>query len=99
MFNDVLTLITYSVDPDGIGNQKKVRTEKNILCNVQSTTRNEFYNYGDSELRPEYVAEVNACEYENEHEALFKNEQYVIERVYQVNRDMLELTLSRRLQR
>ena len=99
MFNDELTLISYEIVPDKIGNQKKIQTKKTILCNVQSTTRNEFYNFGDSELRPEYVAEINECEYECEHEAEFKGEQYVIERTYKVGRDVLELTLSRRLQR
>lgn len=98
MFNDVLTLISYEVIPDGIGNQKKECIKKTILCNVQSTTRNEYYNYGDSELRPEYTAEVNSCEYEGEHEAEFKGEQYVIERTYEIDRDILELTLSRRIQ-
>lgn len=99
MFNDELTLISYSVVVDEIGNQKKEIVRKTILCNVQSTTRNEFYNYGDSELRPEYVAEINACEYEDEHEAEFKGKQYVIERTYESERDILELTLARRIQR
>lgn len=99
MWNDQVTLISYSVEPDDIGNQKQVKKEKTILCSVQSTTRTEFYNYGDSELRPEYVATINLFEYENEVEAIFRNEQYVITRVYENDRDLLELTLSRRVQR
>lgn len=99
MFDDELTLISYSVEPDSIGNEKKKAVQKTILCSVESTTRTEFYNYGDSELRPEYVATINACEYENEVEALFKGEQYVITRTYKVDRDLMELTLSRRIQR
>lgn len=99
MWNDELTLINYTVIPDSIGNQKQVNQRKTILCSVQSTTRTEFYNYGDSELRPEYVATINLCEYDNEVEAEFRGEQYVITRVYEADRDLLELTLSRRIQR
>lgn len=99
MFNDELTLIRYSVEPDSIGNEIKKPIEKTILCSVESTTRTEFYNYGDSELRPEYIATINSCEYENEVEALFRGEQYIVTRTYEVDRDLMELTLSRRIQR
>ena len=99
MFNDELTLISYETVPDEIGSQKKAKVEKTILCSVSDTTRTEFYSYGDSELRPEHIATVNAFEYENEHEAIFRGEQYVITRTFQNGRDLLELTLSRRIQR
>ena len=99
MFDDELTLISYQVIPDKTGNQKKSAVKKTILCSVESTTRTEFYNYGDSELRPEYVATINSCEYEDEVEAEFKGKQFVITRTYKADRDLMELTLSRRIQR
>ena len=99
MFNDELKLISYVVKPDEIGNQKKVPLYKTILCNIQNTTRTEFYNYGDSEFRPEYVADINVCEYENETEAEFRGETYTIIRTYESERDILELTLARQIQR
>lgn len=99
MWNDELTLMPYKVVPDEIGNQKKVYSPRVILCSIQSTTRNEFYNYGSADLRPEYVATVNTFEYEGEKEAIFRGEQYFITRVYEVDRDLTELTLSRRIQR
>lgn len=99
MFNDELTLIDYEVVPDEIGNQEKAVTRKTIMCSVQSTTRMEYYNYGDAELRPEYVATVNACEYSGEVDCEFKGKQYKITRVYQDDRDLIELTLSGSMQR
>ena len=99
MFNDELTLISYMVSPDGIGNQKKEKVYKTILCDIDSTTRTEFYKYGDSELRPEYIATINSCEYEGETLALFRDEQYTITRTFKNGRDLLELTLSRSIQR
>ena len=99
MFNDKLELISYSIVPDEIGNQKKVKASKTILCSVQSATRTEFYNYGDSELRPEYVVTINSCEYEDETLAFFRDKQYTITRTYKSERDLLELTLSRSIQR
>lgn len=99
MFNDELILLPYEVVPDEIGNQEKKYSRKPILCSVQSTTRNEFYNYGSAELRPEYIATVNTFEYEGEKEAEFRGEQYYITRTYEMDRDLIELTLSRRIQR
>ena len=99
MWNDELILINYEIEPDEIGNQKKIRTETAILCEIRTTTRNEFYNYGDSELRPEYIAIVNDFEYSGQKEVLFKGEEYIITRSYQSERDLLELTLSRSIQR
>ena len=99
MFDYELTLIKYSVEPDDIGNQKPKKETKTILCDIESTTRTEFYNYGDAELRPEYVAIINSCEYDNEVEAEFEGRQYTITRTYKADRDLMELTLSRRIQR
>ena len=99
MWNDELILINYEIEPDEIGNQKKQRTETPILCDIRSTTRNEFYNYGEGELRPEYIAIVNDFEYSGQKEAEFKGEQYIVTRTYQDQRDLLELTLSRSIQR
>ena len=99
MFNDELTLISYEITPDEIGNQKKDDVLKTILCSVESTTRTEFYNYGDAELRPEYIATINKWEYDDEPLALFRDKQYTITRTYEADKDHMELTLSRSIQR
>lgn len=99
MFNDELTLISYTVENDKIGNPIKNKTERTILADVRSCTRNEFYNYGDAERRPEYIVTINDCEYQNEVDAVFKGDPYNVLRTYKNGRDLIELTLVRDFKR
>lgn len=99
MFNDELILIKKNNTYDKAGDKQSHLVETTLLCEVRSTTRNEFYNYGDNELRPEYIATINSCEYQNEKKALFRGNEYNITRVYELDRDTTELTLSRRISR
>lgn len=99
MFNDELILIkkNYSYNEAGDKEAQEIRTT--ILCEVRSSTRAEFYDYGDNENRPEYVATINTCEFNNEKLAEFRGNEYRITRVYEVDRDLTELTLSRKISR
>lgn len=99
MWNDELILIrkNYTYEKSGDKEPNEVRTP--ILCEVRSATRTEFYEYGDNENRPEYVVTINACEFDNEKVAEFRGHQYRITRTYEVDRDLMEITLSRKIRR
>lgn len=97
MFNDKLILISYETVLDDILNSRQEPFERVILCNVRSSTRNEFYNYGLADLRPEFVVTVNTCEYFNETDVRFRGQEYKVTRIYELNRDLTELTLSRKI--
>lgn len=99
MFNDELILISSITENNEIGIPVKKEVRRTVLVDVESATRNEFYNYGDAERRPEYVVTMNSCEYNEEPEAIFRNKQYTITRTFQNGRDLIELTLSRKVQR
>lgn len=97
MFNDTLTLLPYTIERDELGNPKKIKTEKQVLCSVESATRYEFYNYGVADRRPEFVVTINKCEYGGETDCIFRGENYNISRVYEVDRDLIELTLDKEI--
>lgn len=97
MFNDILTLIGHKTEKTKALSSNRVPVETDVLCEVRSATRNEFYNYGDSELRPEYVVSLNLCEYSGQDEAKFREKKYKITRVFEDGRDTIELTLSRKI--
>ena len=99
MFNDEITLIAQNNTYNKAGDKQENRVETTVLCEVRSTTRNEYYNYGDNENRPEYVVTLNSCEYNGETEVMFNNRKYRVTRTYIVDRDTIELTLSRRIGR
>lgn len=99
MWNDELILIKNNNTYDKAGDKQPNVKETSILCDVRTATRNEFYNYGSNENRPEYVATINSFEFDNEKTAIFKGNKYRITRVYEIDRDLTELTLSRKLSR
>lgn len=99
MFNDELILIKKNYSYNEAGDKEAQEVKTTILCEVRSTTRTEFYEYGDNENRPEYVVTINTCEYSNEKVAQFRGNEYRITRVYEFDRDLLELTLSRKISR
>lgn len=95
-FNDEISLIHYETGLDNIGNSKKRTTFKRIvLCAVRSVMRNEYYKYGADELRPEYTVTLNLLDYENEKECELRGKKYKIVRTYEVDRDLIELTISK----
>lgn len=97
MFNDTITLIGGRVASDKIGNQKRIQLSTEVLCEVRSCTRYEYYKNGASDRVPEFIVTVNSCEYHGETDCQFRDEAYNISRTYEKNRDLIELTLERKV--
>lgn len=98
MFSDELILIAHNTTYDEAGMKKNNDVEKHVICEVRSATRREFYDYGTNELRPEYDVTMSIVDYENEKDAIFRGRRYSVTRTYEVSRDLIELTLSRKIQ-
>lgn len=97
MWNDEITLIDYPIIKNKHGQEiedKENANKQTILAIVRSATRAEFYNYGSDERQPNYVVTVNKCEYENQSVCHFRGRRFFISRVYEVDEDFIELTLS-----
>ena len=99
MFNDQITLVKKNNTYDKAGDKQSKETKTTLLCEVRNSTRQEFYDYGDDENRPEFVVTINLCEYDNEKKALFRGREYRINRTYEASQDLIELTLTRRISR
>lgn len=97
MFNHEIIFISYRITPDSIGNQNKKKCYRPALCQLRSVTRYEFYNYGIADRRPEYVVVVNRWDYGNEVECVFEGIVYNISRIYELDEDLLELTLEKKM--
>ena len=98
-FDDKITLIKKSEQMfDEYGNVIKADDiYKDILCNVSSVTRNEFYNASIVDYKPQLVVTINDFEYEGEEVAIFKSRKYLIIRTYKEKNGLLELTLGDKL--
>lgn len=94
-FDDVLTLLKPTYESDKWGNMIVTSLNKrDVLCQVKSTVRSVFYDYGNFEHHPEYVVTINTVEYENEGFCILRGQRYTIIRTYEATRDLLELTLE-----
>lgn len=100
MYDYGLTLIGVTgYQRDANGNylsQGETRTE--ILCDVKSVTRSEFYSAAQAGLNPEQVFEVNGFEYAGQQEVEFEGERYTVIRAYRIPPvyEKLELTCERK---
>ena len=101
MFHDELTLISFG-DPvtDEWGNQVKPEIREEILCNVKSVTRAEFYQASTAGLHPAYTVNIHPFEYGGQKIAELYGEKYSITRTYLTEVDgidYLELQLVERM--
>ena len=95
--SDVIKLIpvTYSKDANGI--QRASEGEpREVMCQVDSVTRNEFFEGGRNGLNPEFVFRVFFGDYEEERLVEYRGKRYSIYRTYHGRNDMMELYAERK---
>ena len=101
MYNHELTLISYEVREDEIGNETKVEVKEKILCKISSVGSDEFYKAAVVGLKPELKFIVHAFEYDGQREVEFEGNKYKITRTFQgdsryrtLKFDEIELTVT-----
>jgi hypothetical protein len=95
-----LTLISSTITYDDIGNPIETPVEIDILCDMKSIGRTEFYNAAANGLKPEYILVVHPYEYNNETYVLFSEDstpkqKYKVIKTYKVDFEKLELTCEK----
>lgn len=95
--SDVIELIpvTYSKDANGIQHATEGEPRK-VMCQVDSVTRNEFFEAGRNGLNPEFVFRVFFGDYEGERLVEYHGKRYSIYRTYHGRNDMMELYAERK---
>lgn len=97
MYDFELTLIGASEwSKDSNGNYIPAETKTNVLCDLKSVTRSEFYSAAQAGLNPEQVFEINGFEYNGETEVEFLGERYSVIRTYRTGYEVIELTCERK---
>lgn len=97
MNDDVLTLISLNQVQDEYGVYHETKEPREVLCQVYSISRAEFYNSGREGLNPEYEFRVFAGDYHGEKLCLFHGQQYSIYRTYLYpGEDYMELYAERK---
>lgn len=97
--NDVIIkLISQSYEKDEYGVQQSTENEIEVFAKVQSISSKEFYNAGNSDLKPVYkFSDVYRDEYNNEKIVEYEGERLFVYRTYQLSPDKIELYVERRV--
>ena len=102
--DDSIKLVTTGYTFDSAGNQIPTRSEREVLCQVLSVGRSEFYQAAQNGLHPEYVFKISHYkDYEGEKEVVYRawggNEKiYDVIRTYKApDSDAVELTVQERI--
>jgi SPP1 family predicted phage head-tail adaptor len=92
---DEITLIAENITVDELGMSSKTYTRTDTLCEVNSITRQEFFEAGRNGLNPEYEMTVFFGNYNGERIVEYKGEQYGVYRTYRTG-DYMELYVERK---
>jgi len=94
-YDNELTLIKEAFTIDEIGNQIPGEKRTEVLCNVKSVGRNEFYNAAATGLNPEIIFEIHKYEYCGERRVEFEENLYNVIRTYSSSFEEVELVCGR----
>lgn len=94
-FDEMLGLVSeMGSTQDKYGNEIPNLKTINVLCDVKSIDKNQYYRAGQQGLRLSYVFIINAFEYEGQKTVEYRQKKYAVVRAYQLDNGLLELTVA-----
>lgn len=94
--SEVIILIGGTKTQDANGVWQTTPTETEVFCQVDSVTRQEFFEAGRNGLNPEYVFRMFAGDYNGERTVIYDGKAYGIYRTYLGRQDIIELYAERK---
>lgn len=94
--SNVITLVSTVKTQDELGVWRETPSPRDVFCQVDSVTRNEFFEGGRNGLNPQYRFTVFAGDYEGEQTVIYNGLPYAIYRTYHARTDELELYAERK---
>lgn len=94
--DDTIFLLSTTYEKNKYGQDIPQNTRRQVLCDRQSVSRNEFFNAGRNGLNPQYVFTVFKGEYEGETICEYNGKTYSIYRTYETDDDYIELYVERK---
>ena len=94
--SDVINLISESRTQDDYGRWIATKTSKQVLCQVDSITRAEFFEGGRNGLNPEFKFTMFNGDYSGETIVEYQGKTYSVYRTYLRRTDIIELYVERK---
>ena len=94
--SEQITLIRETKKQDEFGVWRISETETTVFCQVDSVTRDEFFDGGRNGLNPEYRFTLFYADYNDERTVEYKGKRYGVYRTYHARTDIIELYAERK---
>lgn len=94
--SDVIKLIGETREQDEYGRWVATRTVKEVMCQVGSVTRAEFFEAGRNGLNPQYQFTMFFGDYSGESIVEYNGNTYSVYRTYLRRTDIIELYVERK---
>ncbi len=95
--SSVITLVSYPVTRDNAGVMRKGEpVTRDVFAQVDSVSRAEFFEGGETGLKPEYRFTMLDAEYDHEHTVYYNGVAYAVYRTYHARTDIIELYAERK---
>lgn len=91
MIDSSIKLIAETVTQNEYGGNAKAETEREIMCEVKSASRMEFYQAAQAGLSASLVFVTHPANYAGEKILEYNGERYAITRTYQASADEVEI--------
>ena len=96
MTDIVVNLVAENYTFDEIGNQIPIKTKKEVFSTCESVSQSEFFNAGQTGLKPDYKLVIWSFEYQNEQLVEIDNIEYSVYRTFLRDDEKIELYLTKR---
>lgn len=94
--SDVISLIKNERYQDEYGVWRSRQTSRDVYCQIDSVTQNEFFEGGRNGLNPEFRITMFLYDYAGESLLEYDGKQYSIYRTYKRRNDRIELYVERK---
>ena len=91
-----ITLLATARTQNAYGVWVETLTERTVFCQVDSVTRDEFFEGGRNGLNPEFRMTMFCGDYEGEKMLIYNGCTYSVYRTYQGRNDTIELYVERK---
>lgn len=94
--SDVITLLSSTQAQNDYGVWTDTTTARDVFCQVDSVTRQEFFDGGRNGLNPEFRFTMFFGDYNDEHDVIYKGKAYTVYRTFLAKNDTIELYVERK---
>lgn len=94
--SEVITLLSTTKTQNDFGVWEETVTSKDVFCQVDSVTRQEFFEGGRNGLNPEFRMTMFFGDYDGERELIYKGKPFSVYRTFHGRTDTIELYVERK---